>query len=54
MIIFCAEALTRVTSKDFKVIMGESVTKQHRPLVCTLISNKGTERKPPRVPRTKL
>ena len=39
--------------KDGKVILGESVTNQHRPLVCTLISNKATERKPSRVPRTK-
>ena len=39
--------------KDCKVIMGESVTNQHRPLVCTLISNKATDRKPSRVPRTK-
>ena len=39
--------------KDCKVILGESVTNQHRPLVCTLISNKATERKRPRVPRTK-
>ena len=39
--------------KDCKVILGESVTNQHRPLVCTLISNKATERKPSRVPRTK-
>ena len=39
--------------KDCKVILGESVTNQHRPLVCTLISNKTTERKPSRVPRTK-
>ena len=34
--------------KDGKVIMGESVTNQHRPLVCTLISNTATERKPSR------
>ena len=39
--------------KDCKVILGESVTNQHRPLVCTLISNKATERKPSRVLRTK-
>ena len=39
--------------KDGNVILGESVTNQHRPLVCTLISNKATERKPSRVPRTK-
>ena len=39
--------------KDCKVILGESVTNQHRPLVCTLISNKATERKPSRVSRTK-
>ncbi len=39
--------------KDCKVILGESVTNQHRPLVCTLISNKATERKPSRVPRAK-
>ena len=39
--------------KDCKVIQGESATNQHRPLVCTLISNKATERKPLRVPRTK-
>ena len=26
--------------KDCKVILGESVTNQHKPLVCTLISNK--------------
>ena len=39
--------------KDGKVILGESVTNQHRPLVCTLISNKATERKPSKVPRTK-
>ena len=38
--------------KDCKVILGESVTNQHRPLVCTLISSRATERKPPRVPRT--
>ena len=30
--------------KDCKVILGESMTNQHRPLVCTLISNKATER----------
>ena len=29
------------------------MTNQHRPLVCTLISNKATERKPSRVPWTK-
>ena len=40
--------------KDCKGIMGESVTNQHRPLACTLISNKATERKPARVPRTKM
>ena len=39
--------------KDGKVILGESVTNQHRPLVCPLISNKATERNPSRVPRTK-
>ena len=39
--------------KDGKVILCESVTNQHRPLVCALISNKSTERKPQRVPRTK-
>ena len=39
--------------KDCKVILGESVTNQHRPLVCTLISNKANERKPSIVPRTK-
>ena len=39
--------------KDGKVILGESVTNKHRPLVCTLISNRATERKPSRVPRTK-
>ena len=39
--------------KDGKVILGESVTNQHRPLVCTLISNKVTERKQSREPRTK-
>ena len=39
--------------KDCKVNLGESVTSQHRPLVCTLISNKATERKPSRVSRTK-
>ena len=40
--------------KDGKVILGESVTNQHRPLVCTLISNKATERKPSRVPQDKM
>ena len=35
--------------KDCKFILGESVTNQHRPL----ISNKASERKPSRVPRTK-
>ena len=30
--------------KDCKVILGESVTNQYRPLVWTLISNKATER----------
>ena len=39
--------------KDRKVVLGESVTNQHRPLVCILISNKATEIKPSRVPRTK-
>ena len=39
--------------KYCKVILGESVTNQHRPLICTLISNKATERKPSIVPRTK-
>ena len=39
--------------KDCKVILGESVTNQHKPLVCTLICDKPTERKPSRVPRTK-
>ena len=39
--------------KDCKVILGESVANQHRTLVCTLISNKATERKPSRVSRTK-
>ena len=39
--------------KDCKVILGESVANQPRPPVCTLISNKATERKPSRVPRTK-
>ena len=39
--------------KDDKVVLGESVTSQHRPLVCTLISNKATKRKPSRAPRTK-
>ena len=29
------------------------MTNQHRPLVCTLISNKAAERKPSGVPRTK-
>ncbi len=29
------------------------MTNQHRPLVCTLISNKANERKPSIVPRTK-
>ena len=39
--------------KYCKVILGESVTNQHRPLVCTLISNKATERKLSTVPRIK-
>ena len=39
--------------KDGKVILGESVTNQHRRVVYTLTSNKATERKPARVPRTK-
>ena len=39
--------------KYCKVILGESVANQHIPLVCTLISNKATKRKPSRVPRTK-
>ena len=50
--IFCRSS-DKGNIKDCKVILGESVTNQHRPLVCTLISNKGTERKPSRVPRTK-
>ena len=37
-----------------KVILGESATNQHRSLVCTLISNKATERKPPRTKWWKL
>ena len=40
--------------KDYKVILGESVTNQHRPLVCTLVCKNATERKPSRVSRTKL
>ena len=40
-------------TKDCKVILGESVTNKHRALVCTLISNKATERKPSKVPGTK-
>ena len=39
--------------KDGKVILGESVSNQHRPLVCTLISNKATVRKSTIVPTTK-
>ena len=39
--------------KDDKVVLGESVTSQHRTLVFTLISNKATKRKPSRAPRTK-
>ena len=39
--------------KDGKVFLGETVTNQHRSLLYTLISNKVTERKPSRVPRTK-
>ena len=39
--------------KDGKVILGGTVTNQHRPLVWTLLSNKVTERKPSRGPRTK-
>ena len=39
--------------KDGKVILDESVTNLHRPLVCTLISNKVTERKPSKVHGTK-
>ena len=39
--------------KDGKVILGERMINQHRPLVFTLISNKATERKPSRVPKTK-
>ena len=39
--------------KDGKVILGESVTNQHRQLVCTLISSKANVTKPSRVPGTK-
>ena len=40
--------------KDCKVILDESVTNQHRPLVCTLISNKATERKTIRSTQDKM
>ena len=50
--ILCRSSVKR-NIKDCKVFLGESVTNQHRPLVCTLISNKATERILSRVPRTK-
>ena len=49
MVTFCAEAVTRLTSKTAKL----SWVKVCKPLVCTLISSKATERQPSRVPRTK-